>query len=161
DFPLFDGADWSGRIASARSVAPDVYLRRQDGRVLEEILDPAGRPQRAYLVVFDGLSNSELRRRLDSNDPAVNNLRRLLDRSAFFTYGSTVNFPSITWPSHSAILTGAWCGHHDIVNPTYYDRESRRALAPQGQGMMTESYLGDGVETLYEAFHRVLGQETF
>src|SRR5262249_21966085 len=97
DFPLFDGADSSGRIASARGVAPDVYLRRQEGRVLEEIIDPARHPERVYLVVFDGLSNSELQRRLENNDPAVSNLRCLLDRSAFFTYGSTVNFPSITW----------------------------------------------------------------
>jgi hypothetical protein len=161
-FPAIDGMDFSGRTASERGVAPDVYLERQDGRVLEDIVYGAGtRPERVYLVIFDGLSNSELRRRLEANDAAVANLRRLLDRSAFFTFGSTVTFPSITWPSHSTILTGAWCGHHDIVNPTYYARETRQALAPQGQGMMTEGYLGRGVETLYEAFRRVLGPAAF
>lgn len=161
-FPPIDGKNWSGRTASERGVAADVYLERQDGRVLEEILgaDAAG-PERVYFVIFDGLSNSELRWLLDRGDPIVANLRRLLDRSARFTYGSTVNFPSITWPSHSAIFTGAWCGHHDIVNPTYYARETRQSLAPQGQGMMTESFLGVGVETLYEAFHRVLGPRAF
>jgi hypothetical protein len=159
-FPRIDGRDWSGRRASERAADPDVYLERQDGRVLEEIVDAqAARPQRAYLVLFDGLSHSELQDLLDREDPAVRNLRRLLDRSARFAYGSTVNFPSITWPSHSTILTGAWCGHHDIVNPTYYVRASRQALAPQGQGMLTESYLGAGVETLYEAFHRALGPQ--
>lgn len=159
-FPRIDGRDWSGRRASERGVEPDVYLERQDGRVLEEILEPGGpRPRRIYLILFDGLSNSELQELLDRDHPAIRNLRRLLDRSARFTYGSTVNFPSITWPSHSTILTGAWCGHHDIVNPTYYVRASRQALAPQGQGMMTEGYLGSGVETLYEAFHRVLGRD--
>lgn len=153
-FPKIPGTDHSGRAAS-------VYLQRQDGRVLDEIIDADTRPQRVYIVVFDGLSNSELRYLLDTDDPGVTNLRRILDRSARFTFGSTVNFPSITWPSHSTILTGAWGGHHDIVNPTYYARESRTALAPQGQGMRTESYLGHGVETLYEAFHRVLGQGAF
>jgi len=160
-FPLIDGMDGSGRTASERGVAPDVYLKRQDGRVLEDIVAPGTAPERTYIVLFDGLSHSELRRLLDANDPAIQNLRRLLDRSAFFDYGSTVNFPSITWPSHSTILTGAWCGHHDIVNPTYYDRATRQALAPQGQAMMTEGYLGTGVETLYEAFHRVLGAAAF
>ncbi len=174
-FPLIDGKDWSGRTASQRGVAPDVYLQRQDGRVLDEILDgDAGGtrrglseptstrgPQRVYFVIFDGLSNSELQLLLDRGDPIVANLRRLLERSARFRYGSTVNFPSITWPSHSAIFTGAWCGHHDIVNPTYYAREDRQALAPQAQGMMTEGFLGRGVETLYEAFHRVLGPAAF
>lgn len=156
-FPLIDGRDWSGRTASERGVAPDVYLQRQDGRVLDEILDGGGGAARAYLVIFDGLSNSELQWLLDQDDPGVANLRRLLDRSARFRFGSTVNFPSITWPSHSAMFTGAWCGHHDIVNPTYYDRAARQPLAPQGQTMMTESFLGTGVETLYEAVHRVHG----
>jgi hypothetical protein len=169
--PLIDGKDWSGRTASQRGVTPDVYLQRQDGRVLDEILDRAGvgarhavplrSPDRVYFVLFDGLSNSELQHLLERDDPIVANLRRLLDRSARFRYGSTVNFPSITWPSHSAIFTGAWCGHHDIVNPTYYVRETRQALAPQGQGMMTEGFLGAGVETLYEAFHRALGPAAF
>jgi phosphonoacetate hydrolase len=160
-FPQIDGRDASGRTASERSVAPDVYLKRQDGRVLTEVVDggTGARPERVYFVIFDGLSNSELRHLLDTDDPAISNLRRILDRSAFFTYGSTVNFPSITWPSHSAIFTGAWCGHHDIVNPTYYDRARRQSLAPQGQGLGTEVYLGAGVETLYEAFHRVLGAD--
>jgi len=158
-FPLIDGKDWSGRTAGERGCTPDVYLARQDGRVLDEILADADRPQRVYLVIFDGLSNSELQLLLERNDPIVANVARLLRRSARFQYGSTVNFPSITWPSHSAIFTGAWCGHHDIVNPTYYARESRQALAPQGQVMMTEEFLGSGVETLYEAFHRVLGPE--
>jgi phosphonoacetate hydrolase len=160
-FPHVDGADCTGRSASERGVAPDVYLTRQDGRVLEEIVGDRARPERVYLVIFDGLSHSELRHLLDTNDAAITNLRRLLDRSAFFNFGSTVNFPSITWPSHSTILTGAWCGHHDIVNPTYYSRDTRQPLVPQAQGMMTEGYLGRGVETLYEAFHRVLGPQAF
>ena len=157
-FPAIDGKDASGRRASERGVAPDVYLERQDGRVLEEILQDTAPPQRAYLIVTDGLSNSELSHLLEQRDPCVANLRRILDRAARFTYGSTVNFPSITWPSHSAILSGAWCGHHDIVNPSYYLRAERQTVSPQGQGMQTETYLGRGVETLYEAFHRTRGK---
>ncbi|GIW46031.1 MAG: hypothetical protein KatS3mg077_3313 [Candidatus Binatia bacterium] len=160
-FPLVDGRDWSGLRASDRGVQPDVYLERQDGRVIEEILAPDGspRPERVYLIVFDGLSHSELAHLWATRDPAVQNLRRLLDRSAWFAHGSVVNFPSITWPSHSTILTGAWCGHHDIVNPAYYDRARREPLAPQAQGMLTEGFLGSGVETLYEAFRRVYGPQ--
>jgi hypothetical protein len=160
-FPKIDGKDHTGRSASERGVAPDVYVARQDGRVLEEVVCGGPLPALVYVVLFDGLSNSELRYLLETRDPAITNLRRILDRAARFTYGSTVNFPSITWPSHSTILTGAWCGHHDIVNPTYYARGSHAALAPQGQGMMTEGYLGSGVETLYEAVHRVRGAHAF
>ncbi len=156
-FPQIDGKDASGRRSSERGGAPDVYLERQDGRVLDEILaDDGSRPERVYLIVTDGLSNSELSLLLERRDERVRNLRRILDRAARFVAGSIVTFPSITWPSHATILTGAWCGHHDIVNPTYYLRSRRESVSPQGQGMQTEGYLGSEVETLYEAFHRAL-----
>jgi hypothetical protein len=145
---------------------PGNSIPRESGRAFIDSPLPrrrsgGGAPERVYLVIFDGLSNSELQYLIDRNDAAIENLRRILDRAARFRYGSTVNFPTITWPSHSTLLTGAWCGHHDIVNPTYYDRESRRPLAPQAEGILTEKYLGPEVETLYEAFHRALGPDTF
>ncbi len=158
-FPYVDGCDASGQTSTERNELPDVYLRRQDGRVLHELLDPAAerRPQRAYLVLFDGLSHSELMYLLESNNPAVENLRRLVDSGALLTGGSTVNFPSITWPSHSTILTGAWCGHHDVINPSYYLRSEKMSVAPQAEALMTERFLGPEVETLYEVFARVSG----
>lgn len=158
-FPLIDGADSTGRTSSERGVAPDVYLRRQDGRVLEEVLDPAnGVPERAYVILLDGQSHTELRHRLLTEPGSIPNLRRLIERGVMLRYGSITNFPSITWPSHNAIGTGAWCGHHDIVNPSYYLRETRETVSPQGQQFDTARFLGAGVETLFEAFHRVYGE---
>jgi len=158
-FPLIDGQDATGRTSSQRGVAPDVYLKRQDGRVLHEVLDPDAdrRPVRACIFLLDGLSNTELKHRLAQDPDAIPNLRRLIRSGTMFDYGSFTNFPSITWPSHNAIGTGAWCGHHDIVNPTYYLRETREVVTPQGQQFDTAKFLGPGVETLYEAFHRVFG----
>lgn len=158
-FPLIDGKDSTGRRASERGVAPDVYLERQDGRVLDEILEdaPAAPPERVYIFLLDGLSNTELKQRLASDPDGIPNIRRLVRSGTMFDYGSMTNFPSITWPSHNAIGTGAWSGHHDIVNPTYYLRETREVVSPQGQTVDTAHFLGDGVETLYEAFHRVFG----
>ncbi|HYM16364.1 MAG TPA: alkaline phosphatase family protein [Dehalococcoidia bacterium] len=157
--PLIDGMDATGRTSSERSVPPDVYLKRQDGRVLAELLDPgdARRPARVYILLLDGQSNSELKHRLAEDADAIPHLRRLIRHGAMLDHGSFTNFPSITWPSHNAIGTGAWGGHHDIVNPTYYVRESREVVTPQGQQFDTAKFLGDGVETLYEAFHRVFG----
>lgn len=157
-FPRIEGQDASGRSSS------DVYLRRQDGRVLEEILDVGdggelrSKPERVYILHLDGLSNSELRWRLEQTPDAIPNLRRLLEAGNVFRYGSIVNFPSITWPSHNTIGTSAWGGHHDIVNPTYYLREQREVVTPQGMQFETARFLGEGVETLYEAFHRVFGE---
>ena len=157
-FPKIDGADASGRTASERGVAPDVYLRRQDGRVLEEILDTGAAPaRRLYLFLLDGLHMTELDARLSEDERALPNLRRLREGAAVFANGQMVNFPSITWPSHTSLGTGAWCGHHDVVNPSYYLREKRESVSPQGQQIRTEGFSSVEVESLYEAFHRVRG----
>ncbi len=159
EFPLIDGMDSTGRTAHERGVAPDVYLKRQDGKVLEDVLDAnAGTPERVYVILLDGQSHTDLRHRLETESDTIPNLRRLIDRGVMLRHGSITNFPSITWPSHNAIGTGAWCGHHDIVNPSYYLRETRETVSPQGQQFDTARFLGDGVETLFEAFHRVYGQ---
>jgi hypothetical protein len=155
-FPKVDGADASGRTASERGAPPDVYLARQDGRVLEEILETAAKPaKRLYVFLLDGLHQTELDDRLARDPAALPALRRLRERAAVLASGSIVTFPSITWPSHTTIGTGAWCGHHDVVNPTYYLREKRETVSPQGQQVRTEGFANGGVESLHEAFHRV------
>jgi phosphonoacetate hydrolase len=137
------------------------YLKRQDGNALEEILESsAPRPRAVYLILLDGLSHSELTYQLENNQGAIPNLARLIDAGAMLSHGSIVNFPSITWPSHSTIMTGAWCGHHDIVNPTYHERDRRETVPVQGMVFDTERFLNPEVETLYEAFKRVFGTET-
>jgi hypothetical protein len=152
--PTIEGRDGIGRPART-------YLKRQDGEVLHDIIDPdAGHPKRIYLIVVDGLSHTELRYRLEHEQDSIPNLRAILSGAAIFEFGTIVNFPSITWPSHSTLLTGAWCGHHDIINPTYYLRDQRELVSPQGQLFETEGFLGEGVETLYEAFRRARGSFT-
>ena len=160
-FPRIDGCDATARTASERGVAPDVYLARQDGRVLRELLDADApdKPRRLYVFLLDGLHQTELEDRLARDPEALPNLRRLRERAGVLRGGSIVNFPSITWPSHTAIGSGAWCGHHDVVNPTYYLRASRETVSPQGKQAGTEGYAAGAIESLYEAFHRVRGSQ--
>ncbi len=151
-FPKVSGRDMCGRPSK------EVYFKRQDGRPLDAIIDESGdQPERVYIFHLDGFGNDELTWRLDNQPEALPNLRALVERSHRFRYGSIVNFPSITWPSHNAIGTSCWCGHHDIVNPTYYLRETRQVVTPQGQQFDSAKFLSPDVETLYEAFHRVYG----
>jgi hypothetical protein len=157
-FPKIDGADATGRRASERGAAPDVYLRRQDGEVLGSILaEDAPAPRYLYLFVLDGLHHTELEERLAQDASRLPNLARLHAQAAVMASGSIVNFPSITWPSHTTIGTGAWCGHHDVVGPSYYLRDERRMVSPQGQQVETEGFSNPDVESLYEAFKRVRG----
>src|SRR5271168_2962817 len=153
-FPKVAGLDASGAPA-------EVYLKRQDGRPLDEIIDDNGeRPRRVYMFILDGQTHSELRHQLDNNRGAIPNLAGLIERGAMLSHGSIVNFPSITWPSHSTILTGAWCGHHDVVNPTFHLREHRETVPIQGNVFEGQRYLSPDVETLYEAFKRAGGSNT-
>ena len=157
-FPLIDGKDATGRASTERGVGPDVYFRRQDGRLIESVLDGSGsRPDRVYILLLDGQSQTELVHRLETEPAAIPNLRRLIEGGAMLRWGSITNFPSITWPSHNAIGTGCWSGHHDVVNPTYYLRDRKETVSPQGQQFDTAKFLNPAVETLFEAFHRVYG----
>jgi phosphonoacetate hydrolase len=156
--PLIDGKDSSGRTSSERDVPPDVYLKRQDGTAIDEVLDGDERPERVYIFLLDGLSNSELKERLEHDRESIPNLARIIDHGVMFRYGVFATFPTITWPSHNALGTGAWCGHHDVVNPTYYLRQTRQVVTPQGSVWETGGYLSDEVETLYEALHRENGK---
>jgi len=152
--PKIGGRDASGSPA-------EVYLKRQDGQPLDEIIDDsADRPERVYMILLDGQSHSALRDELDHNPGAIPNLAGLIERGAMLSHGSIVNFPSITWPSHSTILTGAWGGHHDVVNPTFHLREHRETVPIQGNIFEGERYLSPDVETLYEAFKRHGGPGT-
>ncbi len=153
-FPKIDGADHTGRTASERGRAPDVYLKRQDGRVLDEVLEPGEPATRAYVFLLDGLHMTELDARLDAEPDRYPNLARLRERAARLDGGQVVNFPSITWPSHTTIGTGTWCGHHDVVNPSYHLRDKRETVSPQGQQVRTEGFSNPAVESLYEAFRR-------
>ena len=64
-WPLIDGRDSTGRTSSERGHEPDVYLRRQDGEPLDEVLDGSGEvPERVYILLLDGQSHSELVHRL-------------------------------------------------------------------------------------------------
>jgi hypothetical protein len=149
-FPMVDGVGPAGEPSS------EVYLARQDGRALHEILDPTGpAPARLYVFLMDGMHQTELEDRLARDPDGLPNLRRLRERAAVLAGGSMVNFPSITWPSHTAIVTGTWCGHHDVVNPTYYVRELRETVSPQGLQVGTERFASTAVESLHEAFQRV------
>ncbi len=160
-FPAIDGADHSGRSASERGVSPDVLLKRQDGRPLDEVLDRDATPAvRAYLFLLDGLHMTELESRLAEEPERYPNLLRLREQAAVLAGGSIVNFPSITWPSHTSIGTGSWCGHHDVVNPSYYLREKRETVSPQGQQVKTEGFSSERVESIYEAFRRVRGKDS-
>lgn len=186
---LLDGVgravDIAPTIAAALGIEPttgvgpdgrirdDVYLKWQDGRVLEEIFtDEAlekianGEPvaERAIIIINDGLTHIEIlyQALTDRPDFSVDAYRRLLNRGLAMRYGSITNFPSNTYPSHNSIGSGAWAGHHGIIDNTFWIREHGVAASPIRNLFETEYLLGSAhpklpIETLHEAVIRTYG----
>lgn len=133
------------------------YLVRQDGDVIEDILD-GETAEYAIIIVSDGLSHTELMRAI--NDPGYNipNIRSLYRNGVYFKYGHITNYFSVTIPSHTTIGTGVYAGHHGIVNNLYYLRDTGRLLTLIDLGVGPSQYLREEIETIFEAYHRNFGK---
>ena len=110
-----------------------------------------------YIFLLDGQSHTELKHRLANDAAAIPNLRRLIERGAMFEVGQHHELPEhhLAEPQrHRHRLLGRPPRHRQ---PDVLPARARETVSPQGQQFDTARFLGDGVETLYEAFHRVFG----
>ena len=151
--PKIIGRTLNGQLSS------NVYLKWQDGEPLEGYLD--GNAERVIIILLDGANNQEFVSLFDQS--ALPNFKRLVDRGIIFEYGAITNFPSVTWPSHHTIGTGAYSGHHGIFGNEYYERSEKRKMYPLSsenkietvQYWLTDNnYIREDVETLCEGIHR-------
>ncbi len=131
-------------------------LRFQDGRVLDEALDPAcGGAEHVLIVLLDGLSSNELNELLASPDLLpIPHLRRLAAEGTRFARGAISGFPSLSGPGHLTVGTGVWPGHHGVLSNGVYERSSgQRFSVGEIMGRLTD-YLDDPeeVERLFEHF---------
>ena len=151
----------------------DVFLKWQDGRVLQEVFtddawdaiesgDPVA--ERAVIIINDGLTNTELLYQVLSDDPEfeVDAYRRMFASGAAFEFGSISNFPSNTYPGHNTIGSGAWAGHHGVIDNNFWVREQSTQASPISELFETEHLMGSAhsnlpVETLHEAVMRTFG----
>lgn len=150
-----------------------LFMERQDGRVLWEALadDPCDRPRHAILLLFDGLSQTELLHQALAGDAAIPTLKALVDDGVAWRYGATVNYPSVSAPGHMTAGSGVWSGHHGIISNAFYRRSAKKdinpfALLDDVQATLAdplkavalyEEALMDGFQTLAQAAHARFG----
>ncbi len=150
-----------------------LYLLRQDGRVLHEVLDPCDPPSHVLIMLFDGLMPQEVARQTLADQPDVDlpTLRALVQAGAIFEAGSIVGFPTMSAAGHLTVGTGQWSGHHGIISNSVYDRASRtmidpiarfsdpRRIAEDPTEVLAawEVAVFDGTETVAQAAHRAFG----
>jgi predicted AlkP superfamily pyrophosphatase or phosphodiesterase len=171
------GVDRTTGVGPDGRLADDVLLEWQDGRVLEEVFTPEaltkiqnGEPvaQHAVIIINDGLTSTEILYQAlgdaGSDTFDVDNYRDLMESGITYRYGSITNFPSNTYPSHNVIGSGAWSGHHGIIDNYFWARAVGAEERPIQDVYQTERLLGSAhgnlpVETLHEAIGRTFGTE--
>lgn len=99
------------------------------------------------IVSVDGLAASYLR------DPKAElpTLRRLAKEGAVAD-GMVTTFPSVTWPSHTSLVTGTTAKRHGVIGNSVFDRRAGKELVYIGDPVLTKEQ-AIRVPTLYDAAH--------
>lgn len=103
--------------------------------------------QHVVLISVDGLAASYL----DDPKAELPTLRMLAKRGAR-AEGMITTFPSVTWPSHTSLITGATAAKHGVIGNSVFDRRAGRELVYIGDPELEKS---DAIKvpTLYDVAH--------
>jgi len=135
-------------------VRPDALLRRQDGEVQHQVLDPTTTPDHVVGFLFDGTNANVLHDMVAAGEAP--NVARLIDEGVSFGHGAMASLPTVTLANHTSILTGVMPGHHGILHNAWWDRTAQQQIitnSPETWAWAMQT-LEDDVETLFEAVTR-------
>jgi phosphonoacetate hydrolase len=131
------------------------HLSRQDGEVVDGLLDVGRRPpSRVVGLLLDGANANVLYdAALKGEAPTV---RRMIEEGTAFAHGAFASLPTVTMPNHTAILTGCHPGHHGVLHNAWYDRALGRQVITESPATWQEAmdWLAPGVETIHQALKR-------
>jgi len=108
---------------------------------------PAGDVRHVVLVSIDGLAASYL----TDKRAQLPTLRKLAAEGAS-AKGMITSFPSVTWPSHTSLITGVHPAKHGVLGNAVWDRKNNRALTYIGDPELTKDQAVQ-VPTLYDHAH--------
>ena len=126
------------------------------------MLDPAaGRPKHVVGFLFDG-TNANVIYDMAMRGEAPN-VKRLIDMGTAFGHGAMAALPTITLANHTSIITGAYPGHHGILNNAWYDRRLGKQVVTNSPATWpwAMSSLEPGVDSIHHAIHRTFGADAF
>jgi predicted AlkP superfamily pyrophosphatase or phosphodiesterase len=99
------------------------------------------------LVSIDGLAASYL----TDKRAELPTLRKLMAEGAS-ARGMITSFPSVTWPSHTSLITGVQPAKHGVIGNAVWDRQNNRSLTYIGDPELTKDQ-AVRVPTLYDHAH--------
>ena len=157
-----------GVQGSTMHMSTGMFLRWQDGVVLEDALEECayGKAKNVVVFILDGLNNAEFYAAMQRQE--LPNLARIYnENSAYWTGGAIVGWPSFSMPGHVSLHTGTYQGHHGMYCNQFWDRERADIaptdgsladlLAPGNESRARETfdmYMSEEIETMFEAVHR-------
>ena len=150
--------DVAPTVAALMGCAPHAdgrYLNRQDGVVRDDVLDAAaGRPGHVVGFLFDGANPNVLYAMAAAGEAP--NVARLMEMGTAFGHGAMAGLPTVTLANHTSILTGAYPGHHGILNNAWYDRAAGRQVITNSSSTWPTAmdHIRPGTETLHSAVRR-------
>lgn len=101
------------------------------------------------LVSVDGLANFYL----DEPKSDMPVMRRLAASGARAEAGMICSFPTVTWPSHTTLATGATPARHGVVGNSYFDRATGKTV-PLILDRVLNKEQTVLLPTIYDAAHR-------
>ncbi|MBW3578745.1 MAG: alkaline phosphatase family protein [Actinobacteria bacterium] len=167
---------WSRPLHEAFSKHP--LMAHRDGDIGEQLA------KRVLLVIFDANNSADVHCLLSQYDgrdavaelcgetsrefhPSrypVPALQWLRERGTLARFGSIASFPTVTFPNHVVVGSGAHPAHHGVPGNRFYQRQQQRLERPIEPAdpqnpvfLWSESLHRGGFETLHEATHRTLG----
>ena len=99
------------------------------------------------LVSVDGLSASYL----SDSRAEMPNLRQL-ENDGVSAKGMRTSFPSVTWPAHTSLITGAVPSRHGVIGNAVWNRETNKEVRYIGDPVLTKAQ-AIRVPTLYDVAH--------
>jgi predicted AlkP superfamily pyrophosphatase or phosphodiesterase len=152
---LVDVAPTIAALAGCAPLDDGRYLARQDGRVLDDVLDPAdGTPRHVVGILWDGTNANVLYEMAASGEAP--NVARLIGMGTAYGHGAMAGLPTVTLANHTSILTGAFPGHHGILHNAWYDRAAGEQVITNSPATWPTAMhrLAPGVDSLHTAYHR-------
>ncbi len=147
--PHPDGVGLNGRPR------PGAFLRRQDGEVLDDLIDTREPgPDHVVGFLFDGCNPNVLYDAAARGEAP--NVARLMAMGTTFGHGAIASMPSVTLANHTSVLTGCHPGHHGVLNNAWYDRARGEQVITNSPDTWPWSMatLSPEVETIYAAVAR-------
>ena len=121
---------------------------------MADLIDPATRPDHVIGFLFDGCNPNVLYDMAGRGEAP--NVARLMAMGTTFEHGAVASLPTVTLANHTAILTGAHPGHHEILHNAWYDRARGRQVITNSPATWATAmrWLGSGVDTIHSAVRR-------